>query len=233
MNRSKFYYHQYLSHFLHFYRGYKKNEFPCQYPGPCNGKQNIFGRPADLERHYKNVHADEKDKFPCDYAKCPRSQDPFSRKDHYRDHLRDFHKEDIGCAKGEKSSRDKDKREWQKAQKAWLAERVISYKHWRCVRCLVKNYVAEAGWDCSSCKNPCEEDRIRTRQRFAPERQTPEDPTEVTMVDGYTATAPYRTCGTCNGGSWISDGYGAFVTCPSCHPTTAAVSYPYESNVYG
>jgi hypothetical protein len=53
------------------------------------------------------------------------------------------------------------------------------------------------------------------------------------MVDGYTATAPYRTCGTCNGGSWISDGYGAFVTCPSCHPTTAAVSYPYESNVYG
>jgi hypothetical protein len=112
------------------------------------------------------VHADEKDLFPCDYTKCPRSQDSFSRRDHYRDHLRDFHKEDIGCAKGEKSSRDKDKQEWQKAQKAWLAERVVSNKHWRCAKCLVNNNVIQVGWDCASCKNPCEEDRIRTRQRL-------------------------------------------------------------------
>lgn len=142
-------------------RGSKKNQSPCMYPGGCNGKQKVFGRPADLERHYKNVHG-TKDKFVCDHSKCPRSKDPFFRKDHFRDHLRDFHNEDIGCAKG----RTKDEQKWQQAQKTWLAERVIKPKHWRCSRCLVKNHVAEVGWECSSCKTPCEEDRKITRIRL-------------------------------------------------------------------
>ena len=203
------------------------------YPGPCNGKQNVFGRPADLERHYKNVHSDEKDKFFCDARNCPRSQDPFSRKDHYRDHLKDFHKEDIGCARGEKSFRDKqDKREWQKAQNAWLAERVISYKHWHCARCLFKNYVAQAGWECLSCKIPCEEDRVRARQALGSDRQTPEDPTEVTMTDNCVAAAPYSSCGQCNMG-WTEDGYGTYVACQLCVPAATPVPYSsYEGDAY-
>jgi hypothetical protein len=43
-----------------------------------------------LERHYKNI----------DIFAEPTSQDLFVRKDHYRDHFRDYHKEDISCAKG-------------------------------------------------------------------------------------------------------------------------------------
>jgi hypothetical protein len=178
------------------------------------------------------VHSDSKDKFFCDYPKCPRYQGPFGRKDHARDHLRDYHKEDIGCAKGEKSFRDKqDKREWNKAQKAWLAERVISYKHWRCAKCLFKNYVAQAGWECLTCKTQCEEDRVRARQRLDSDRQTLEDPTEVTMTDGYAAAGSYGSCGTCNGG-WIEDGFGAYVSCQMCVPATTPVSYGYGSSEY-
>jgi hypothetical protein len=76
------------------------------YPWGCLGKQTIFSRPADLERHYKNVHApqDEKDRFPCGYPKCKRATSTFTRKDHYRDHLRDSHKEDIVLAKDDKKA---------------------------------------------------------------------------------------------------------------------------------
>jgi hypothetical protein len=157
-----------------------------------------------------NIHATEKEGFYCDYGKCPRSKDPFSRKDHLRDHLRDFHKEDIGFAKGEKSSKDIEKhRKWQQAQKIWLAERNISDKHWRCAKCLIMNYVAQAGWQCSNCKRECEEDRIRARQRYATEEQTPEYPK---------GTPAYEACDTCNGLDWIEDQYGAFEPCPSCGP---------------
>jgi len=205
---------------------YKKNQFPCQYPGPCKGKVSVFGRPADLERHYKNVHADVKDSFPCDYRKCSRSQEKnsFTRKDHYRDHLRDYHKEDIGCCRGEKSSGGKDKLKWQKAQRLWVAERNIEYKYWRCAKCLVKNYVEQQGWECSSCKSPCEEDRVRARQKLGPGMQTPEDHSEVTMVDGAQYAAPY--CSTCHGNSYVDYGYGPSA-CPDCQPTVV----PYYENI--
>ncbi|KAN0098420.1 hypothetical protein V8E51_014083, partial [Hyaloscypha variabilis] len=181
----------------------QKGQFPCQYPGTCNSKQTVFSRPADLERHYKNVHATEKDSFPCDYPKCPRSQDPFHRKDYYRDHLRDLHKEDIGSAKTRRSS--KDKRTWQQAQKIWLSERNISLKYWRCAKCLVRNPVKQ-GWDCSSCKTPCEEERVRIRQARG-----------ATMVDATRYAAPY--CGTCSDTGYV-DKSGAYELCPVCQPTT-------------
>ncbi|KAE9378203.1 hypothetical protein N431DRAFT_174978 [Stipitochalara longipes BDJ] len=210
--------------------GFKKSQFPCQFPGTCNGKQNVFSRPADLERHYKNVHASNKDAFPCDYAKCPRSQDPFTRKDHYRDHLRDFHKEDIGAAKGEKLSGERNKQKWQKAQKIWLAERNISHRYWRCAKCLVKNYVIQQGFECSSCKNLCEEDRANVRRKLASERQTPEDPSEITIADTTQYAAPY--CGTCNDSTYLDNGNGAYVPCHVCQPAPVQVQYPYASS-YG
>jgi ribosomal protein L37AE/L43A len=215
---------------LHFSRPglYKKGQFPCLYPGICNGKVAAFGRPADLERHYKNVHADEKDSFRCDYRKCSRSkvENAFTRKDHYRDHLRDYHKEDIGCAKGEKSSREKDKIKWQKAQRVWLDERNISYTNWRCVRCLTKNYVEQQGWECSTCKSPCEEDRVRARQNLGPGMQTPDDRSEVTMVDDAQYAAPY--CAPCHGTSYVDYGYG-LSPCSDCHPSAG---YSYQPIVY-
>ncbi|KAE9370269.1 hypothetical protein N431DRAFT_484518 [Stipitochalara longipes BDJ] len=112
----------------------EKTQFPCKKLSNCNGKQIEFSRPADLERHYKNEPRVNKDSFPCDYAKCSRFQDLFTRKDHYRDHPKDFHKED---AEGENLSSDNKK--GQKEQ-----------RHWRCrsTKCLVKNYVSRLGWTC-------------------------------------------------------------------------------------
>ena len=229
MSQGRFYPESNPMHYSHFFRSYEKSQFPCQYPGVCNGKQSVFSRPADLERHYKNVHASNKDEFPCDYPKCPRAQDPFTRKDHYRDHLRDFHKEDIGAAKGEKSSRREDKHKWQKAQRIWLSERNISHRHWRCAKCLVKNYVAHQTWECSSCKIPCEEDRVRIRQKLTPGRQTPEVPSEVPLADVNQYNAPY--CGTCYNSGYLDNGNGAYEPCHVCQP--APVQAQYYGTSYG
>jgi hypothetical protein len=191
-------------------REVQKNRFPCMYPGLCNGKQNIFNRPADLARHYKNVHCPPEE-FACDYPNCPRFKDPFGRKDHYRDHLRDFHKEDIGSAK----RGTKDEKHWPRAQKAWLAERIISHRHWRCIRCLVKNYVAEVGWECSSCKTPCEEDRIRARMKAGESAGDMQVPAIAEPIAYY--------CAGCNGSLWVEDEGGTMVACPRC--STPASSY--------
>ncbi|KAG5966101.1 hypothetical protein E4U57_003008 [Claviceps arundinis] len=66
----------------------------CLYPG-CNSKP--FKRRADLDRHYKHRHAaeDQKASFNCDYPHCNRRENSFHRLDHFRDHLREFHKENI------------------------------------------------------------------------------------------------------------------------------------------
>ena len=189
----------------------RKGEFPCLYPWGCSGKQTIFSRPADLERHYKNVHAppDEKDCFPCDYSKCERATSAFTRKDHYRDHLRDFHKEDIGSAKGEKKM---DRKQWLTAQKIWLAERKISSKYWRCAKCLVKHSITY-GWDCERCKTTCEQERQDARMKLAKlapkvEVMEPvEDDTDAQYGNtGTSSVAGYNGCDACQGICWILHG---------------------------
>ncbi|KAF8847372.1 hypothetical protein BDZ45DRAFT_811630 [Acephala macrosclerotiorum] len=49
---------------------------------------------ADLERHYKHANTFAK---PSNHSTLHKENN--ANKDHYRDHLRDYHKEDIGCAK--------------------------------------------------------------------------------------------------------------------------------------
>lgn len=182
----------------------------------------MFGRQADLHRHYMNVHADVKDKFPCDYEKCPRARDAFGRKDHFRDHFKCYHKEDIGPAPGERGRGGKESRNRQQARESWLAERRISEKWWRCAHCLVRNYVAEVGWICSSCKGACEEDRRAAREG-------------VTSTDSYTVTTPYPACGSCSGHGWVDNGYGAWLSCGNCQPTQESTTepYPYDNSGYG
>jgi hypothetical protein len=102
-----------------------------------------------------------------------------------------------------KTSKEKDKHKWQKAQKIWLSERNISLKYWRCPKCLVRNHV-EQGWDCSSCKSPCEEERVRIRQARG-----------ATMVDTTRYAYPY--CGTCSGTGYVENS-GAYELCPVCQP---------------
>lgn len=140
----------------------EERHYPCLYPGTCKSKLKPFRRPADLERHYMCVHADANrvDSLPCDYANCTRSKKPFTRRDHYRDHLRYSHKEDIGQAKGKRT------RQWEANRKRWLEERNVSYEHWRCSRCLVRNCSYQSGWKCWSCQMKCEFERIKARERL-------------------------------------------------------------------
>jgi hypothetical protein len=167
------------------------------------GKQNIFGRPADLERHYKNVHGeiDDKDTFACDYDKCERLYMPFTRKDHLRDHLRDYHKEDLGEAKGLK--REKDAKKRLAMEEAWKAERVVKPQWWRCIRCLVKIYVARNGWECLQCKSTCEKERQEARMNLAN--------TEATEAMDEVADPPGDNigsldCDTCHNTRWVISG---------------------------
>ncbi|KAG5932397.1 hypothetical protein E4U60_005271 [Claviceps pazoutovae] len=84
----------------------------CLYPG-CNARP--FKRRADLDRHYKHRHAAEGQKlsFNCDYPHCNRRKDPFHRLDHFRDHLREFHKENI-------------QKRGSKVDEGWLKETISS-----------------------------------------------------------------------------------------------------------
>ncbi|KAM7221361.1 hypothetical protein V8F06_003329 [Rhypophila decipiens] len=118
--------------------------------------QGAFGRAADLERHHKMVHLpdDEKKKFFCDYRRCSRHDSPFYRQDHFRDHLRDFHKEDL-------------LRRGNRADERWWTSRssnAINNGWWRCNRCLVTRvYIQTDGWVCPHCAMHCETDRQRVR----------------------------------------------------------------------
>jgi hypothetical protein len=85
-----------------------------------------FKRKADLERHQRNVHkAPTEESHFCDYAKCPRNQEPFLRRDHFRDHLREFHKENL------------DKRGQQPSTAMTEPRTQISARR-RCYRCLTR-----------------------------------------------------------------------------------------------
>jgi hypothetical protein len=194
------------------------------YPGGCKGKQNIFGRPADLDRHYQNVHGDDdqKKKFFCDYHKCGRANDPFTRKDHYRDHLKDFHQEDIGSAKGG-HSKTKPREVWLLEQEQWLRDRKIYSHYWRCSRCLDRITVASQGWECQRCRTPCEPERIQARTMLAPKTETFEYAMNLDTEDEYKpGLLSYSGCGVCMNG-YIDNGAGSWVECLDCVPLSQSL----------
>ncbi|KAI0424005.1 hypothetical protein F5Y09DRAFT_163734 [Xylaria sp. FL1042] len=126
--------------------------FFCMFP-EC---PKSFGRKADLERHYKQIHtsAEEKEKFPCDWKKCDRLKEPFGRRDHQRDHYRVYHKEDL-MRRGSSNKEDE----------KWWNERKVIPDWWRCARCLGRVKVEEDGWVCPACRTICEQQRQDFRSR--------------------------------------------------------------------
>jgi len=128
----------------------------------------------------------------------------FTRKDHLREHLREFHQEDIGAVKGEKNARTKqEKRKWEKEQKKWLDSRKISPDSWRCVKCLGKKTVARDGWTCTECNLSCETDKIERRMSMSKSERKEVDRNEEGCLDSSSAAIPPRhqapsiTCFTC------------------------------------
>ncbi|KAK3332431.1 hypothetical protein B0T19DRAFT_103152 [Cercophora scortea] len=118
-------------------------------------RQKPFSRQADLDRHYKQVHLEEdkKIKFKCDYRKCNRHEAPFYRQDHFRDHLREYHKEDIL-----RRGKSEDVKWWQDRQYA------LEQDWWRCNGngCFNRVQIAVSGFECS-CGSQCEAERQKRR----------------------------------------------------------------------
>ncbi|KAF4631497.1 hypothetical protein G7Y89_g6629 [Cudoniella acicularis] len=130
--------------------------FRCEHPSCWDRNDKFrFHVFADLARHYKDVHPPiiENESFPCDYSTCKRADDIFSRKDAYRDHLRENHLEDM--PKRHKSA---------KREQEWLASRVVSSAWWRCARCLLRVDTDRNGWKCNGCEQFCETERRSLRE---------------------------------------------------------------------
>ncbi|KAK0720290.1 hypothetical protein B0H67DRAFT_643564 [Lasiosphaeris hirsuta] len=131
----------------------KKDLLECK---GCDHK--AFARSADLERHNKMVHIskDNKRRYSCDYRKCLRYNQPFFRRDHFRDHLRDFHKEDLP-RRGAKAGSD----QWWKTR----APGAIYDGWWRCNRCLAHRVDTDRdGYVCPGCGDRCEMERQKYRE---------------------------------------------------------------------
>lgn len=60
---------------------------------------------------------------------------PFFRKDHFKAHLRDIHKEALW-------KRDP------KSDRHWLDGKIVDADWWRCYKCLARVYVKKNGWKC-------------------------------------------------------------------------------------
>ncbi|KAK3937399.1 hypothetical protein QBC46DRAFT_267589 [Diplogelasinospora grovesii] len=135
----------------------EKEKYRCLFSG-C--KQKAFGRSADLDRHYKMVHLEDekKIKYLCDYKKCPRNEQPFFRPDHFRDHLRDYHKEDLT-------------RRGVLPDPSWWGSRsnhAMFDGWWRCNRCLTRRVSYDKyGFVCPKCQAHCEPERQRQRRHMA------------------------------------------------------------------
>lgn len=128
----------------------EKGKWICDY-STCQSKS--FSRYADLARHKSSVHLEEEngEAFYCDYKKCSRNKQPFFRQDHFRDHLRDQHKEDL-LRRGSKSDRDW----WNSRNKHALFD-----GWWRCNKCMSR--VSDDEWVCDRCGNACETERRQYR----------------------------------------------------------------------
>lgn len=61
---------------------------------------------------------------------------PFFRKDHFKAHLRDIHKEPLW-------KRDP------KSDRQWLDAKIVDADWWRCHKCLQRVYVKKNGWKCA------------------------------------------------------------------------------------
>jgi hypothetical protein len=107
----------------------------------------------------------------CDYSRCPH-KDPF-RKDHCREHYREYHNEDLikrGMPKLDNS--DKGKRNSKRSRKMpETVEEFLATRHypnlswWRCAKCVQRVNINTNKYMCPRCNLPCEDERVAWREK--------------------------------------------------------------------
>ncbi|KAK4143972.1 uncharacterized protein C8A04DRAFT_11853 [Dichotomopilus funicola] len=91
------------------------------------------------------------ERYYCDYQDCSRCINPFFGKDHFRDHLRIYHREDVLRRPGGRGG----DRTWWKTR----APCVMLGGWWRCSWCLVRVEQARHQFVCHACGRACETER--------------------------------------------------------------------------
>lgn len=190
----------------------------CYVP-ECRSKP--FKRPFDLVRHYKTVHRNGDVTFTCDYKNCDHKV-PFDRKDHCREHYREYHKEDLV-------------KKPQKNAAIWLSEgRNVVQSWWRCSRCLQRN-LTKHGWACGGgeCKQHCEKERVEARKK-----QMETNPVVNKDKKGGKVPAPAPApaemdtsghgCGAICDDGWCQDEEGTWVPCLACEQAFTGAQLPGE-----
>lgn len=125
--------------------------------------------------------------------------------------MREYHREDIGSAKGSKTM---DKQKFEKAQKQWLKERRVDPHSWRCSKCLERVFVNKNEyvnvWECQTCKLPCEDERRERRLKML------EPSLNFTSM-----------CVDCSYSGWVANMRGEWVAC-FCQTQTQAPEVIYD-----
>jgi hypothetical protein len=146
--------------------GQPANDFSLQDPRDKNESQilgavdnNLFGhKRSDSTALLHGVKVDEEDHF-CDWDPCPRKGQSFHRIEHLRDHLRDYHLEDI--PRNRKFGKES-------KQVEWFTSRKLDKDWWRCKGCLGRVFNSEHRWFCPRCRHTCEQERIENRMQRYP-----------------------------------------------------------------
>jgi hypothetical protein len=127
--------------------------------------------------------------------------------------------EDLGQLK---RAKNEDRQKWERAQKAWLAERNINPDWWRCAKCLSRVHIDKEGWECHKCSGTCEQERRESRQIKGEDRAA---------YPYESAPASFEAnCSICAGTAWIDSGNGSWAACPNCNLTTDLQEHNYETD---
>jgi Zn finger protein HypA/HybF involved in hydrogenase expression len=164
----------------------------------------------------------------CDYPKCPHKDTSF-RKDHCREHYREYHNEDLikrGNHKpGKPSKPEKDKKSAkrnagrpQTVEEFLATRRNVDLSWWRCTKCVQRVKVNSHRYTCPRCNVACEPERVAWRKKAL------ESSKNSQVEDSPSGFSPEPTdyvmsCGQCQN-AWLpdKDDMTLWISCPTCQP---------------
>jgi hypothetical protein len=193
-------------------------------------KAKPFTRHYDLERHFLTIHQVDKERGEkslvyCDYTKCPHKEG--FRKDHCREHYREYHAEDLIKRSQPKHSKPRRGHKKPETVEEFMASRLRNIEHswWRCSKCVQRVKINDHGFTCPGCRVACEPERVEWRQKALKSGNNESSKTErgAGSTTGYTSgpSSYTKRCVQCQG-TWLPNKKdpNVWLTCPRCRPTS-------------